>query len=299
MLCVVKGAAEYLTSSLLSETPILSLCSVPDEKMKNPQDSSNLTFDPYKQTEQTVIDVLLRKSETAKIDVRNILESDYEDVYLALRDIRRALPKIPIHFSTTHQMFDENGYLQTPDKPMLYNVLSQCDVIADCVKFRKYIDSNRGYLSYNIWIPLFCRGYVMLEGGKYTPPMPPWSDSAQWVLARDADGSNLDVPEAIRHTQEQIRDMQQDQFVISAAPSSVLQFTRRLRKLYNNDGYCLSVKEHTPESKCMCEEFRLMESGTCRCGLYKKHRRIKYSEPKTPSTITQINRVLDETKEVL
>ena len=38
-----------------------------------------------------------------------------------------------------------------------------------------------------------------------------------------------------------------------------------------NDGYCPCRRERTPESKCMCKEFRESEeSGVCHCGLYKK-----------------------------
>lgn len=38
-----------------------------------------------------------------------------------------------------------------------------------------------------------------------------------------------------------------------------------------NDGYCPCMREKTPETKCMCKEFREQkESGVCHCGLYKK-----------------------------
>lgn len=38
-----------------------------------------------------------------------------------------------------------------------------------------------------------------------------------------------------------------------------------------NDGYCPCAVQHTPDTKCMCLEFRqLAESGLCTCGLYKK-----------------------------
>ena len=39
----------------------------------------------------------------------------------------------------------------------------------------------------------------------------------------------------------------------------------------NNDGYCPCMVEKTPDTKCMCKEFREQEeSGLCHCGLYKK-----------------------------
>lgn len=39
----------------------------------------------------------------------------------------------------------------------------------------------------------------------------------------------------------------------------------------NNQGYCPCALEKTPDTKCMCKEFREMEkSGICHCGLYKK-----------------------------
>ena len=39
-----------------------------------------------------------------------------------------------------------------------------------------------------------------------------------------------------------------------------------------NDGYCPCVLQKTSDTKCMCKEFREMESGTCHCGLYIKGR---------------------------
>lgn len=43
-------------------------------------------------------------------------------------------------------------------------------------------------------------------------------------------------------------------------------------KLTENDGYCPCRIEKTPDTKCMCKEFRDMidrgEEGTCHCGLY-------------------------------
>lgn len=39
-----------------------------------------------------------------------------------------------------------------------------------------------------------------------------------------------------------------------------------------NGGYCPCRIEHTPENRCMCEEFKDMESGTCHCGLYTKYK---------------------------
>ena len=38
-----------------------------------------------------------------------------------------------------------------------------------------------------------------------------------------------------------------------------------------NDGYCPCMRIKTPDTKCMCKEFREQgESGVCHCGLYKK-----------------------------
>ena len=43
-------------------------------------------------------------------------------------------------------------------------------------------------------------------------------------------------------------------------------------KLKENGGYCPCRLQKTPETKCMCKEFRDMierrESGECHCGLY-------------------------------
>lgn len=49
---------------------------------------------------------------------------------------------------------------------------------------------------------------------------------------------------------------------------------KEVRKaLMENNGYCPCVIEQTEDTKCMCKEFREMESGECHCGLY-----IKFKE---------------------
>lgn len=44
------------------------------------------------------------------------------------------------------------------------------------------------------------------------------------------------------------------------------------RKLKESQGYCPCRLERTPETKCMCSEFREQiargEEGVCHCGLY-------------------------------
>ena len=43
------------------------------------------------------------------------------------------------------------------------------------------------------------------------------------------------------------------------------------RALKENDGYCPCRIEKTPDTKCMCREFREQTtSGMCHCGLYYK-----------------------------
>lgn len=37
-----------------------------------------------------------------------------------------------------------------------------------------------------------------------------------------------------------------------------------------NNGYCPCQIEKTPDTKCMCKDFREMEEGTCHCGMYIK-----------------------------
>ena len=43
-----------------------------------------------------------------------------------------------------------------------------------------------------------------------------------------------------------------------------------VQALKDNSGYCPCRIDHTPDTKCMCKEFRDMEEGTCHCGLYIK-----------------------------
>ena len=42
------------------------------------------------------------------------------------------------------------------------------------------------------------------------------------------------------------------------------------QKLEANDGYCPCKLEKTPDTKCMCKEFREQKEGFCHCGLYIK-----------------------------
>lgn len=52
------------------------------------------------------------------------------------------------------------------------------------------------------------------------------------------------------------------------------EIVKEVRKaLRENNGYCPCVLEQTEDTKCMCKEFREMESGECHCGLY-----IKFKE---------------------
>lgn len=48
-----------------------------------------------------------------------------------------------------------------------------------------------------------------------------------------------------------------------------------IQAIKDNDGYCPCKIEKIPQTKCMCEEFRLAPAGTiCHCGLYYKERRL-------------------------
>lgn len=41
-------------------------------------------------------------------------------------------------------------------------------------------------------------------------------------------------------------------------------------KLKDNDGFCPCAIDKTPDTKCMCKQFREQEKGECHCGLYIK-----------------------------
>lgn len=46
---------------------------------------------------------------------------------------------------------------------------------------------------------------------------------------------------------------------------------REIRKqLKDNGGYCPCTLVKSEDTKCMCKEFREMNSGMCHCGLYIK-----------------------------
>ena len=45
-----------------------------------------------------------------------------------------------------------------------------------------------------------------------------------------------------------------------------------IEKLKANDGYCPCALVKTPDTVCMCKEFREMKEGACHCGLYVKEK---------------------------
>ncbi len=57
--------------------------------------------------------------------------------------------------------------------------------------------------------------------------------------------------------------------MISLNPDTII-VSEIKEKLKENDGYCPCSLVKTPDTKCMCKEFRLQESGMCHCGLYIK-----------------------------
>lgn len=49
------------------------------------------------------------------------------------------------------------------------------------------------------------------------------------------------------------------------------QYVKKIRKqIKAAGGYCPSALEKTSDTKCMCKDFREMDEGMCRCGLYIK-----------------------------
>ena len=45
-----------------------------------------------------------------------------------------------------------------------------------------------------------------------------------------------------------------------------------IEKLKANEGYCPCALVRSPDTVCMCKEFRDMEEGTCHFGLYVKEK---------------------------
>lgn len=44
------------------------------------------------------------------------------------------------------------------------------------------------------------------------------------------------------------------------------------KRLKENGGYCPCKLERSPDTKCMCKEFREQKDGMCHCGLYIKEK---------------------------
>ena len=45
-----------------------------------------------------------------------------------------------------------------------------------------------------------------------------------------------------------------------------------MKKLKENGGYCPCRIEKTPDTRCICKDFREQEEGICHCGLYIKEK---------------------------
>ena len=52
----------------------------------------------------------------------------------------------------------------------------------------------------------------------------------------------------------------------------VIEVNKRVRKaVRENGGYCPCMIERTPDTKCMCKDFREQETpGLCHCGRFEK-----------------------------
>ena len=56
--------------------------------------------------------------------------------------------------------------------------------------------------------------------------------------------------------------------IIKNPDQELVQIIEQRKK--ENDGYCPCSLENTPDTKCMCKEFREQADGMCHCGLYIK-----------------------------
>lgn len=56
--------------------------------------------------------------------------------------------------------------------------------------------------------------------------------------------------------------------IIKNKDSDLVSFIKE--RLRENNGYCPCALEQTPDTKCMCKEFREVKEGYCHCGLYQK-----------------------------
>lgn len=55
--------------------------------------------------------------------------------------------------------------------------------------------------------------------------------------------------------------------IVNPDPNIVNDIRNRLKE---NEGYCPCRLNKTPDTKCMCKQFREQDSGMCHCGLYIK-----------------------------
>lgn len=55
--------------------------------------------------------------------------------------------------------------------------------------------------------------------------------------------------------------------ILSDDKEQVAKIRERLKA---NEGYCPCRISKTPDTKCMCKEFREQEEGLCHCGMYVK-----------------------------
>lgn len=179
---------------------------------------------------------------------------------------------------TRHELFDEGGYLK-PEYSSYYNVLHYMDYIKTGAYVPTLAVDNRwingirlATSNQKIWAPIWLRGPIQLRKVKYSPQMPPRTESAQWVELPVMTCKNGSYSWST-YQLEADRRHAHDKYEYEPAAPNLEVFNNILRRMYERDNHCPCAIKRDSSTVCMCEEFRNMDEGVCRCGLYRKRKR--------------------------
>lgn len=239
-------------------------------------------FDKGEMVTESSVNSILEKIKENDSMIDNIwilggdpIDQHPSDLFELVNKLRSA--NKPLWLFTRHELF-QDGYLKEKYQEF-YNILHYIKYVKTGAyqpdnKAKDYWVNGISLASNNqrIYTPVSLKGYVSLDLTEcdYTPPVPPWTDSAEWMEIESDDtreGSLKKRNDCLKYIQSITND-----FVIQPAPKTLDKFLVALRRVYAKDNHCPCVIRKSEPFRCMCSQFRTeaKDGAVCHCGLYKK-----------------------------
>lgn len=200
------------------------------------------------------------------------IDQDPKDLFTLVRGVVEGTG-LPVWLFTRHKLFVDDGYLKEEYEPF-YNAIHTAKYIKTGAYLPEQADENYwvngiqlATANQRIWTQIAWRHYLSLSD-PIQGTQPPWTGSAQWASFP----ARCDRAEFVMAANFHWLDRQRlhGDTTIETAITDPVQYTKFIQRIYQNDGYCPCKVKKTPQTICMCEEFRMMEEGVCHCGLFCK-----------------------------